>query len=136
MKRNFYLVDLLEQIHLPREKSMSILIDAAVDIFGSSEFPLEQRQNILSRLATDGYFIDACLTALKATVVATVACAVFESAPDFSGVNKITENDSDLELLFGYLLKENTAAVGEGVLDAYVPPDEKDYRLSEISQYC
>lgn len=137
MKKNLYLAELLGQIQLPKEKSMAILIDAAVDIAGSSEYPSDRRQNILYRLSTDGYFVDACHEALKATVVASVACAMFQDSPDFSGVARITKNDSDLELLFGYLLKENRLSLGDDqVLDAFVPFEERDFRQAEVSQFC
>ena len=138
MKPNIYLTDLLSTIHLPKKKSMAILIDAAVEISGSNEFPSEQRQNVLYRLATDEYFVNSCHEALKATVLASVACAMFEDAPDFSGVARITQNDPDLQLLFGYLLKENTLALGSntGALDAFVSADERDFRLSEVAQHC
>lgn len=137
MKRNIYLTDLLGQIQLPKEKSMAILIDAAVEISGSNAFPAATRQNVVYRLATDGYFVDACHEALKATVVASVACAMFEDAPDFSGVARITKNDPELEMLFGYLLKENSAALGESVgLDAFVASGERDFRYSEVAQQC
>lgn len=135
MKRNIYLTDLFGQIHLPKEKSMAVLIDAAVEIAGSNEFPFDRRQNIVYRLATDGYFVDACHEALKATVVASIACAMFEDTPDFSGVARITQDDPDLEMLFGFLLKENILALGEDkVLDAYVPSEERDYRFTEVAQ--
>lgn len=134
MKRN-YLTDLLEQIQLPREKGMAILIDAAVEIADSSEYPQERRQNILYRLATDGYFVDSCHDVLRATVAATLASAAFDMAPDFAGIAEMTESDPDLQLLFGYLLKENEIAMGANDnLNVIVSQDERDFRLGEVAQ--
>lgn len=130
-----YLSTILDQIQFPREKSMAILIDAAVDISGSSEYPAERRQNILCRLATDGYFVDACHEALRASVAAALVAATFEAPPDFTGVARIAANDPDLQMLFSYLLKENEIVMGTNeILDSCVPEDERDFRLGEVAQ--